>query len=380
MSELASYSLQTIVLSGLALAYFSKSKKIDAYSLGLIVFWTIGVIYIYAKYRTDQVQFYSNDQAIHQLIVEHYIPTEGINLSSAISLRYIITLPAYFLTRFGLNVVLLFKFSQLVFALLIFQHARYVLEKYEILVKRWMVLYFAGPLLVFMSLLALRDVLLAFFTFLFVFPTTPKSRYLGLVVVALLRPHLAAALVFGLIAEYLYRRAKPRLLVTGHVITLLISYAIGALSFPIGNFVMNGNQLKIPSTIFSIEYFSQIGLNLVGLQFLILDGEDAGVVAASTIFLLFVRLVFIDTILVPSTFFFFCTKPVKLVRRETMQISAAMFFFYGLIFQNQIVTNSTRQNLPFITVMGVIAVIRICDYRAIKSQHYSLGKIEVPTA
>ncbi len=63
-----------------------------------------------------------------------------------------------------------------------------------------------------------------------------------------------------------------------------------------------------------------------------------------------------------------------------MQISAAMFFFYGLIFQNQIVTNSTRQNLPFITVMGVIAVIRICDYRAIKSQHYSLGKIEVPTA
>jgi hypothetical protein len=113
---------------------------------------------------------------------------------------------------------------------------------------------------------------------------------------------------------------------------------------------------------------------------LILDGEDAGVVAASTIFLLFVRLVFIDTILVPSTFFFFCTKPVQLVRRETMQISAAMFFFYGLIFQNQIVTNSTRQNLPFITVMGVIAVIRICDYRAIKSQHYSLGKIEVPTA
>jgi cytochrome c oxidase subunit IV len=222
-----------------------------------------------------------------------------------------------------------------------------------------MVLYFAGPLLIFMSLLALRDVLLAFFSLLFVFPATTKSRYLGLLVVALLRPHLAAALVFGLIAEYLYRKAKPSLLVTSHVITLLISYAIGALSFPIGNYVMNGNQLKIPSTIFSIEYFSQVGLNLVGLQFLILDGEDAGVVAASTIFLLFARLIFIDTILVPSTF---------------------LFFFYGLIFQNQIVTNSTRQNMPFITVMGVIAVIRICDYRAIKSQHYSLGKIEVPTA
>jgi hypothetical protein len=143
---------------------------------------------------------------------------------------------------------------------------------------------------------------------------------------------------------------------------------------------MNGSQLKIPSTIFSIEYFSQIGLNLVGLQFLILDGEDAGVVAASTISLLFVRLVFIDTILVPSTFFFFCTKPAQLVRRETMQISAAMFFFYGLIFQNQIVTNSTRQNLPFITVMGVIVVIRIFHDRVIRTQKCPLGKIAVPTA
>ena len=87
MSELASYSLQTIGLSALAFIYFSKSKKIDSYSLGLILFWTIGVICIFARYQTDQTQFYSNDQAFHQFIVEHYIPTEGINLGSAISLR-----------------------------------------------------------------------------------------------------------------------------------------------------------------------------------------------------------------------------------------------------------------------------------------------------
>jgi hypothetical protein len=63
-----------------------------------------------------------------------------------------------------------------------------------------------------------------------------------------------------------------------------------------------------------------------------------------------------------------------------MQISAAMFFFYGLIFQNQIVTNSTRQNLPFITVMGVIVVIRIFHDRVIRTQKYPLVKIAVPTA
>ncbi len=380
MSELASYSLQTIGLSALAFIYFSKSKKIDSYSLGLIIFWTIGVICIFARYQTDQTQFYSNDQAFHQFIVEHYIPTEGINLGSTISLRYIITLPAYFLSRFGINIALLFKFSQLVFALLIFRHAKHILKNHGIAMKRWMIMYFSGPLLVFMSLLALRDVLLAFFTLLFVFPASAKSRYLGILVIALLRPHLAAALFFGLIAEYLYRIAKPRLLVTGHALVLLISYAIGALSFPIGSYVLNGSQLQIPSTIFSIENFSQLGLNLIGLQFLIFDGEDAGVVAASTIFLLFVRLIFIDTILVPSTFFFFCAKPSLLLQKQTLQISTAMFFFFGLIFQNQFITNSTRQNLPFITVMGVIAVIRLCDYHAFKSRQYSPREFEVSVA
>lgn len=379
MSDLASYSLQTIALSLLALAYFSKSKKIDSYSLGLVIFWTIGVIYIYARYRTNQVQFYSNDQAIHQFIVEQYIPNEGINMSSVISLRYIITLPAYFLSRFGLNIVLFFKFSQLVFALLIFKHAKYALGKYGIRVKQWMTLYFAGPLLVFMSLLALRDVLLAFFTLSFIFPITSKSRYFSLLIVALLRPHLAAALVFGFIAEYLFRKIKPKLLIAGHAAALMVSYTIGALCFPIGDFVMNAKQLQIPSTIFSIKYFSQIGLNIVGLQFLILDGEKAGVVAASTMFLLFARLIFVDTFLVPSTFIYFCTKPSHVVQSETLQISTAMFFFYGLIFQNQIVTNSTRQNLPFITVMGVISVIRIYNYRSRKYQNNLPIKINAPT-
>ena len=194
--------------------------------------------------------------------------------------------------------------------------------------------------------------------------------------IALLRPHLATALLFGLAAEFLITKLRPKLLIASHAIALLVSYAVGAVSFSIGNFFMNGNQIHIPSTIFSIKYFSQIGLNIVGLQFLILDGEKAGVVAASTILLLFARLIFVDTFIVPSTFFYFCAKPVRVLRRETLQISTAMFFFYGLIFQNYIATNSTRQNLPFITVMGLIAVIRICDYSGIKSQRHLFRKIE----
>jgi hypothetical protein len=379
MSELASYSLQTIVLSALALAYFSKSKKIDSYSLGLVIIWTLGVIFIYARYGANQVQFYSNDQAFHQLIVESYLPNEGINLTSSISLRYIITLPVYFLSTFGINVALMFKFFQLVSVLFIVHHARFVLRSLGMTIRNWMVAYIAGPLLVFMSLFALRDTHLALFSLLFIFPKNTQNRCLALLVLALLRPHLAAAMLFGFLAEYLIRLFKPKALLLGHALLLMISYVCGALSFSIGDYVMNGGQLNVASTIFSIKNMSQIGLNIVGLQFLVLDAETAGVVATSTILLLSARLIFVDTFLNPLTFFYYCAKPTWVVRRETIQVSLALFFFYGLIFQNVIITNSTRQNLPFITVMGVIAVIRICDYRAIKSQPYSLGKIEVPT-
>jgi hypothetical protein len=361
MSDLASYSLQTIGLAALALVYFSRSKKINTYSLGLVMFWTIGVIFIYSRYGANQVQFYSNDQAFHQQIVEIYLPKEGINLRSFITLRYIITLPVFFLSSFGINIALAFKFMQLISALLIVHHSRFVLLSFGITIKNWMYVYIAGPLLVFMSLFALRDIHLALFALLFIFPKNTWNRYLALLVIAMLRPHLAAALLFGFVAGSLISVLKPKLLVLGHALLLLISYVFGALSFSIGDYVMNDGELDIASTIFSIKNSTQVALNTIGLQFLILDAEKAGVVAASTLLLLSARLIFIDSFLNPLTFFYFCTKPMRIVKRETLQISSALFFFYGLILQNVIITNSTRQNLPFITVMGLIAVIRLYE-------------------
>jgi hypothetical protein len=55
-----------------------------------------------------------------------------------------------------------------------------------------------------------------------------------------------------------------------------------------------------------------------------------------------------------------------------------MFFFLGLVFQNTVSTNSTRQNLPFITVMGVIVVIQVLHECASRRQQYSLEKIGIP--
>jgi hypothetical protein len=89
---------------------------------------------------------------------------------------------------------------------------------------------------------------------------------------------------------------------------------------------------------------------------------------------------FIETFLVPSVFFILFLRQSYILKKESLQVGAAMFFFLGLVFQNTVSTNSTRQNLPFITVMGVIVVIRIFHDRVIRTQKYSLEKIEVPTA
>ena len=69
MSELASYSIQAIFFALVAVVVVSRSKKTDLYQFALISIWLVGVIAIYARYRADQVLFYSNDQVFHQQVI-----------------------------------------------------------------------------------------------------------------------------------------------------------------------------------------------------------------------------------------------------------------------------------------------------------------------
>lgn len=380
MSELASYSLQAVFFALITVLIVSHSKKTDLYQFALISIWLIGVIAIFARYEEDQVLFYSNDQLFHQQVIEYYLPVNGISLNAVIGLRYLLTLPVYLLSLFGFNAMLVIKFFQLCALLLIFARAKALAKHYGFKIFYLKIPLFAGPLPIFMSLLGLRDVILAYLTLISIFPPNPKLRVVSVIAVGLLRPHLAVALIFGIMFEILYRHIHTRFQVILSTLFLVLSYFFGAIGFAIGNFVTNGVEFYFPTTIFSVEYISRLALNVVGLQFLALDGDVGSVVASSTVFLLISRLLFVETFLVPSIFFIFFIRQSFILKKESLQIGSALFFFLGLVLQNPVLTNSTRQNLPFITVMGVIAVIQICDYRAIKSQHYSLGKIEVPTA
>ena len=164
MSELASYSIQAVFFALVAVVVVSRSKKTDLYQFALISIWLIGVISIYARYREDQVLFYSNDQQFHRQVIEYYLPEEGFQLSAFIGLRYLLTIPVYLISLLGFNEMLVIKFFQLLSLLEIYRTSKRFFTSSQIVVKPWHTVLFAGPIMIFMSLLALRDLLLALFT------------------------------------------------------------------------------------------------------------------------------------------------------------------------------------------------------------------------
>ena len=364
MSELASYSLQAVFLALVAVVVVSRSKKTDLYQFALISIWLIGVIAIYARYKEAQVFFYSNDQLFHQQTIEYYIPADGIHLSAVIGLRYLLTVPVYLISLLGFNAMLVIKFFQLCALLLIFSKAKTLAAQYGFKIIYLQISLFAGPLPVFMSLLGLRDVILAYLTLISIFPRSRELRILSVIATGLLRPHLAIALIFGLVVEVLLRQIRTRFQVLLVALTLILSFFFGAIGFAIGDFATSGGSFYFPATIFSIDNISRLALNIVGLQFLALDGTAAGVVASSTTLLLVSRLVFVETFLAPSIFFALLFQQNPLLKKESLQVSTAMFFFLGLVFQNVVLTNSTRQNLPFITTMGLIGIVQLSNYRS----------------
>ena len=366
MSELASYSMQAVFFALVAVVVVSRSKKTDLYQIALISIWLVGVIAIYARYREGQVLFYSNDQLFQQNIVEYYLPIEGVRIREIISLRYLLTVPVYLVSLLGFNAMLIIKFLQLSALLLVYNRSQKFMSEHFLTIRFWQLPLIAGPLLVFMSLLSLRDVLLAYFALVFVSSSDRNSRILGLGGAFLLRPHLGVALAFGFILSYFYSKWKPKLQGLALSSIALLSYATGTIAYWIGVVIQKGVNFDTPKTTFTQLKFFQLAANFFGLQFLTLNDPDNQIVDASTFSLLLSRLVFSETILIPMLFLIAVFRhPDFLTKQKTLTL-LAFFFFYGVVSQTSY--NSTRQNIPFLVCMGVIAVADIEHFRKIKAK------------
>ena len=366
MSELASYSIQAIFFALIAVVVTSRSKKTDLYQFALISIWLIGVIVIYARYKDDQVLFYSNDQLFHRDVIEYYLTVEGIQVREIISLRYLLTVPVYFISLLGFDAMLIIKFLQLGALLLLYKRSQQFLSEQSLQIRFWQLPLIAGPILIFMSLLSLRDVVLAYFALLFVSSSDRNSRILGLGGAFLLRPHLGVALAIGFILSSFYSKWKPRFQSIAFSAVALFSYGIGTIAYWIGAVIQKGVSFDTPRTVFSQFKFSQLAANFFGLQFLALNNPDRAIVDASTFALLLSRLFFFDTLLIPVLFLIAVFRHPEFLTKQKVLTFHAFMFFYGVVSQTSF--NSTRQNIPFLACMGLLAVADIEHFRKIKAK------------
>jgi hypothetical protein len=366
MSELASYSIQAIFFALVAVVVVSRSTKTDLYQFAVISIWLVGVIAIYARYGEDHVLFYSNDQLFHQDVIEYYLPVEGIQVREMISLRYLLTVPVYFVSLLGFNAMLIIKFLQLAAFLLVYKRSQQFLSQQSLHIRFWQLPLIAGPILIFMSMLSLRDVILAYFALLFVSSSDRNSRILGLGGAFLLRPHLGVALAIGFILSNLYSRWKPKFQSIAITAVALLSYGIGTIAYWMGAVIQKGVGFDTPSTVFSQFKFSQLTANFFGLQFLALNNPDSQIVDASTFTLLLSRLVFFDTLLIPTLFLIAMFRHPEFLTKQKVLTFYAFLFFYGVVSQTSF--NSTRQNIPFLTCMGLLAVADIEHFRKVKAK------------
>jgi hypothetical protein len=366
MSELASYSIQAIFFALVAVVVVSRSKKTDLYQFALISIWFIGVIAIYARYKDDQVLFYSNDQLFHRTVVEYYLPVEGIQVREIIGLRYLLTVPVYLVSILGFNAMLTIKFMQLGALLLVYKQSQRFMSEQFLRIRFWQLPLIAGPILIFMSLLSLRDVMLAYFALLFVSSSDRNSRILGLGGAFLLRPHLGVALAIGFILSSFYSRWKPKFQSIAISAVALFSYGIGTIAYWMGAVIQKGVSFDTPRTVFSQFKFSQLAANFFGMQFLALNSPNNAIVDASTSALLLSRLVFFDTLLIPVLFLVAVFRHSDFLTKQKFLTLQAFLFFYGVVSQTSY--NSTRQNIPFLACMGLLAVADIEHFRKIKAK------------
>jgi hypothetical protein len=104
--------------------------------------------------------------------------------------------------------------------------------------------------------------------------------------------------------------------------------------------------------------------NFVGLQFLTLG---ATVVRLSTTQLLLTRVIFIDTFIISITFLVLVLRRSGQIDDLRVHVLLSFMLFFGLASQSD--WNSSRQNLPFLTVMGLTSVVDMMRVRQRVENH-----------
>jgi hypothetical protein len=366
------YSCQAVLL-GLALLLIARQNgKFSNYSILYVFVWTVSVIAIRYMFGVGQVSFYSYDQQT-QLEMYERLLSNGLLFSPQqfVADRYLIIVPVRIFDLFGIEPILATKFLQAMCLILLYRVCVKYLEQNDLRVSLYHSIFFAGPLFVFLSTLGLRDLEIALATTYFFLGQNIYLRQFSFLVLLPLRPHLAVSLAFGWLSVYLFRRFKFKNFYTVLISLTILVFIIGSFGYVIGRNIQYGNNVVGPQ-VFTQESWWRFFSNLVGLQFLNFDEET---VSMSTIRLLSLRLIFVDSFLIPICFVITLLSQKLEFTLNRIQVFFSFTFFLGLVAQTNF--NSTRQNLPFLSTMGVLALLGLAkrgESRTQKSLEKSLAK------
>jgi hypothetical protein len=366
------YSCQALLL-GLALLLIARQNgKFSNYSILYVFVWTVSVIVIRLKYGVDQVNFYSSDQQT-QLEMYERLLINGLLLSPQqfVADRYLIIVPVRIFDIFGIEPILATKFLQAVCLLLLYRVCVKFLEQNDLRVRLYHAIFFVGPLFIFLSTLGLRDLEIALATTYFFLGQNTYLKQFSLLVLLPLRPHLAVSLAFGWLFIKIFKKFNFRRIYVALIVVTFFAFTVGGYGFIIGRNIRDGNAIVAPQ-IFDQDPWWRFFSNLVGLQFLAFDDRTVNL---SVVNLLSLRLIFIDSFLIPICFVITLLSQKLEFTLNRIQVFLSFTFFLGLAAQTDF--NSTRQNLPFLSTMGVLALLGLVkrdESRTHKSLENSLTK------
>ena len=346
------YSVQAFIL-GLALILIARDNgKFSTYSVLYVITWTAAVIGIRFRYGLEQTLFYSNDQQI-QLEMYERLLTNGLLLSPQqfVADRYLIIVPVRLLNIFGIEPILATKFLQAVCLLLLYRTCTNFLARKNLTIRLYHAIFFAGPLFIFLSTLGLRDLEIALAATYFFLGQNIYLKQLSLLLLIPLRPHLATALIFGWLVTKFFKHIDLKRFYFALVAAVIFAFIVGSYGYVIGRNIREGNAIVTPE-IFDQDPWWRFFSNLVGLQFLTFDERTVNLPVLN---LLALRLFFVDSFLIPICFVVTLMYQKIEMNLLRVQVFLSFTFFLGLAAQTDF--NSTRQNLPFLSTMGVLALL-----------------------
>lgn len=354
------FSLQATLIGGVLLLTLQNHSRLIQLQ---VIIWTIAVVGIVWRFGVmyQSIDFYSNDQRYYVQIVQTVIDEQSLPLDtySLESLKLPYTGAAVLLALTGVHPTLALKTVSLI-CLLLLSSAILREHQYKSFLAGLRLLYMTGcgAIGVFFSTLALRETMMMLFVFLFLKQKTLVCQVALLVLIFMLRQHLAIALVFAWVVSTFWNQwqATKRL----GVFELLVLAAIGSILGRLTMFSSLSRSADLDSSIMTnwqIRDVVKLASNFFGLQFLTNDPRN---VSFSIGALWVLRLVFSETVLIPSLFVIRSIDHRKSLSRRH-QLLLLAFSFYSAIAINT-AFNSFRQNIPLITCMGLVSLeSRLCS-------------------